>query len=59
MGRHPLEEQTPDLFSTEGITGSSANRATEVKARRKLDRPAGPIISDLRGPLRHHSPEAK
>jgi hypothetical protein len=41
MGRHPPEEQTPDLFSAEGISGSSANRAADVRARRPR-RPALP-----------------
>jgi hypothetical protein len=41
MGRHPPEEQTPDLFSAEGISGSSANQAADIRARRPR-RPALP-----------------
>jgi hypothetical protein len=39
MGRYPVDQQTPDLFSTEGLGAS--NQAAEVKARRTR-RPALP-----------------
>jgi hypothetical protein len=39
MGRYPVDQQTPDLFSTEGLGAS--NQAANVKARRTR-RPALP-----------------
>jgi hypothetical protein len=33
MGRYRIEDKSPDLFSTEGIGGSSTNQATDVKTR--------------------------
>jgi hypothetical protein len=34
MGRHRCNEQMPDLFSTEGVGGSSSNQASDVTTAR-------------------------
>jgi hypothetical protein len=34
MGRHRSNEQMPDLFSTEGVGGSSSNQASDVTTAR-------------------------
>jgi hypothetical protein len=41
VGRKHIVEQTPDLFSTEGVGGPSTDQAADVKARRPR-RPALP-----------------
>jgi hypothetical protein len=41
MGRDRFEEQTPDLFPTEGLSGPSSNKVEDVKTRRTR-RPALP-----------------
>ena len=41
MGRDRFEEQTPDLFPTEGLSGPSSNKVEDVKPRRPR-RPALP-----------------
>jgi hypothetical protein len=41
MGRNRIEDQSPDLFSTEGVGDPSTNQAADVKTRRPR-RPALP-----------------
>jgi hypothetical protein len=41
MGRDRFEEQTPDLFPTEGLSGPSSNKVEDVKPSRPR-RPAVP-----------------
>jgi hypothetical protein len=41
MGRNRIEDQSPDLFSTEGVGDPSTNQAADVGARRPR-RPAPP-----------------
>jgi hypothetical protein len=41
MGRNRIEDQSPDLFATEGVGDPSTNQAADVEARRPR-RPALP-----------------
>ena len=43
MGRNRVEDQSPDLFSTEGMSDPSTNEATDVKKTRPRRRPTAAI----------------
>jgi len=42
MGRNRIEDQSPDLFSTEGVGDPSTNKTTDVKRTGPRGRPALP-----------------